>query len=541
MKPFLTRAGTRLILLISGGFAVLTTLLTLVMWYCAARVLNAVLMQTSFDEMLVVGMALCWGLRGTLQVLRDRLVFRQAQRIKTAWRQQIFQAQMKQNAEVHEQQVLGKTLNVLDEGLEQVSTFHERFLPAATSGPVLALLVLGVMFTQDWISALLLTVTGPLIVLFMVLIGFAAQAYQEEQFRSLGTLSTRFVRTIKNLPIIRAYGWHQKALSDLKETNTTLRLRTMQVLKVAFLSGFVLELGATLGTAMVAVAIGVRVFEGKMEYFPALYVLLLTPEYFMALRNLGSEHHAFMEAKAVLPEVLKLEVPVQAEPARPQVLKQAPAVQFKNLSVARGDQVLLEKLNLEVPSGGLLNVTGPSGSGKSTLLSVLLGMREPLAGEVLLAGQRVSEIHSDEWRARVAYVSQFPVFVMGTLRDNLRAGHPEATEQQMILSPQKTHLWNHIAHRGGLDLHLSEGALNLSAGERARLALSRAFLKEATLLVLDEPTAHLDATTEQQLLPILRELMSGRTTVLITHRRNLHFPQAKVLSLPLQKAELNHA
>lgn len=540
MKSFLTRAGTPLIVLTSGGFAGLTTGLTLMMWYCAARVLNAVLMQAAFEWTLFLWIALCWTLRGTLQVVRDRLVFRQAQKIKTAWRQQLFQAQMKQTAEAQEQQVPGKTLNVLDEGLEQVSKFHERFLPAATSGPVLALLVLGVMFTQDWISALLLMVTGPLIVLFLVLIGYAAQAYQEEQFRSLGTLSTRFVRSMKNLPIIRAYGWQQNTLRDLKETNSTLRSRTMQVLKVAFLSGFVLELGATLGTAMVAVAIGVRVFEGKMEYFPALYVLLLTPEYFMALRNLGSEHHAFMEAKAVLPEVLNLDVPAKPEPARSEGLKQAPVIHFKNLAVARGDQVLLEKLNLEVPSGGLLNISGPSGSGKSTLLSVLLGMREPLAGEVLLAGERVSGIHPDEWRERVACVSQFPVFVMGTIRDNLRAGNPRATEQQMILSLQKTRLWNAIEPRGGLDLHLSEGALNLSAGERARLALSRAFLKAATLLVLDEPTAHLDPETERQLMPILKDLMKDKTTVLITHRRSLHFPQARVLSLTTPQAEVAH-
>ncbi|GEM49330.1 thiol reductant ABC exporter subunit CydD [Deinococcus cellulosilyticus] len=538
MKPFLTRAGTHQIAVTSALFAVLTTALTLVMWFCAARVLNAVLLELRQDWTLLLWIGVCWALRGTLQVLRDRVVFQQAQRIKTDWRQQLFQSQMQQNTEHHEQQVLGRTLSVLDEGIEQVSKFHERFLPVAASSPVLAGLVLVVMFTQDWVSALLVMVTGPLIILFMVLIGYAAQAYQEEQFSSLGLLSTHFVRTMRNLPIIRAYGWQHKALSELKSANSSLRVKTMQVLRVAFLSGFVLELGATLSTALVAVAIGVRVFEGKMEYLPALYVLLLTPEYFLSLRNLGSEHHAFMEARAVLPEVLRLDQPRKQAPERTEILQRPPEILLRNVSIARGTGMLLQGLNVSVPSGGLLNIAGPSGSGKTTLVSALLGMRDVAEGEILLAGHSVQLIHPDEWKARVAYVSQFPVFVSGTIRDNLQAGRPDATDPEMVESLKRTHLWEALQHRGGLDLPLSEGALNLSAGERARLALSRAFLKDAPLVVLDEPTAHLDPQTEERLIPILKDLMTDKTSVLITHRRALRFPGAKVLAL---SGETTHA
>lgn len=541
MKGFLTRAGTRRLALTSAFFAGLHGLLTLGLWFCAARVLTDLLNQKPFEVGALVLIGVFWAVRGALLHLRDFLVFRMAQSIKVQWRQELFEGLKQQNLDGAQEETLGKTLSVLDEGIEQVMKFHERFLPAVVGSPILAVMTLGMMVYHDWLSGVVLAVMGPLVVVFMVLIGYAAQNYQQQQFRSLSHLSTHFVRTMANLPIIRAYGWQQKHLEELQSTNATLRERTMKVLRVAFLSGFVLELGATLGTAMVAVAIGIRVFQGEMAYFPALYVLLLTPEFFMGLRNLGSEHHAFMEAKAVLPEVLALQKTVPEESGRQDVLQTAPEIQVKDLHVDVGSGTLLDHVGFSVPSGGILNLSGPSGSGKTTLVGVLLGLRTPQAGEVRLNGCPIEDIHPEHLRKQVIYLSQHPVFISGTVRDNLKAAWEKATDLELTDALQKARLWDALQQRGGLDLTLSEGALNLSAGERARLALARAFLKPATLLVLDEPTAHLDLTTEQHLKPVIQSLMQGKTTVLITHRKGLSFKGAVQLDLgkALQKEAIH--
>ncbi|GGJ28788.1 thiol reductant ABC exporter subunit CydD [Deinococcus roseus] len=537
MQPLLARPGTRQIAFTSALFAVLMGGLTVGLWFLAATVLSRALTQLPVQGSLLLGLSLSWIGRGTLQALRDHLVFVQAQHIKTTWRQELLQNQLNQNANLQEQQVLGKTLSVLDDGLEQVSKFHGRFLPVVASSPVMSGLVLMVLFTQDWVSGLLLMVTGPVLIVFMVLIGYATQVVQEKQFQSLTLLSSAFVRTLRTAPILRAFERQQKTLTALQETNRILSVRTLQVLKVAFLSGFVLELGATLGTAMVAVAVGIRLSENSMDYFTALFVLLLTPEYFLGLRQLGTEHHAFMEAKAVLPEVLALTPEPTKKPTHTATLHTPPEIRLEGVSLQRGNQQILKGLTLVVPAGGLLNICGPSGSGKSTVLSALLGLREVQDGQVLLSGHAAQHISEAEMKTKVAYVSQHPVFLAATVRDNLLAANPQASETQLRQSLQKTLLWEALQTRGGLDLQLSEGALNLSAGERARFALSRAFLKEATLLVLDEPTAHLDHATEQALLPVLHHLRAGKTTVLVTHRRTLHFPGAQVLSLGTKEAE----
>lgn len=378
------------------------------------------------------------------------------------------------------------------------------------------------------LAALLMLLTAPLVPLFMVLLGKAAASASQRQFIALGRMSGRFLDLLRGLPTLRhlrALVFAQQAVSQAAED---YRRGTMRVLRLAFLSGAVLELFASLAIALVALYLGLGLLgilpwakaEIPVPYLSALFILLLAPEFYAPLRQLGSDYHARAEAEAAVAELQPL---LQLQPWRhpgktPVTLTAAPAISGQALAVAQDTgSARLAPLDLQLAAGERVLLRGPSGSGKSTLLDLLMGFL-PYAGELLIDGRPLSGLRRDDWLRHIGYLGQQPELLAASIADNLRLAAPEASDQQLIEVLDWVGLWPLLRQLPqGLNTSLGERGLGLSGGQLSRLALARLLLREALVWLLDEPLAHLDPQTAEQIGALLGRLSQGRTLLLVSH------------------------
>jgi thiol reductant ABC exporter CydD subunit len=413
----------------------------------------------------------------------------------------------------------GELVTTATEGVSRIDAVVARFLPGAAAAAVVPVLVAGTVLVLDPPSGLLLVVTGPLVVVFLWLVGTRAAASTRKQWATLGRLGALLVDTVRVLPTLVAYGRARAAQRWLGEVSEAYRVSTMRVLRTAFLSGFVLEFGAMLCTALVAVTVGVRLFQGDLDLERALLVLLLTPEFFAPLRALGADHHAALEGRPAAERVFALlDLP---EPASGTALvsTRVPDVRLRGVGVRSEGVPVVAGVDLELPPGSRTALVGPSGAGKTSLASVLLGFREPDEGAVLVDGVPLAALDVRSWRARIAYVPERPWLLPGSVADNVRLGRPDAGDRDVERALARASALGFVqALPQGLHTPLGEDAARLSGGERLRLAIARAFLKDAGFVLLDEPTAQLDEGSEGEVLAALDALADGRTLLTITHR-----------------------
>jgi ATP-binding cassette subfamily C protein CydD/ATP-binding cassette subfamily C protein CydCD len=405
------------------------------------------------------------------------------------------------------------------EGVARLDAVLARFVPGSVTAGVVPPLVAVTVLVLDLPSGLLLLVTGPLLVVFLWLVGTRAARAADAQWEALGQLGALLVDTLRALPVLVAYGRARASAAWLERTSEAYRASTLRVLRVAFLSGFVLELAAVLCTALVAVTVGVRLFEGHLELERALLVLLLTPEFFAPLRALGGDHHARLEGLPAAERLLALlDRPRPARGTRP-VPPGVPHVRLRGVAVRRDGSALLDGVDLDLPPGSRTALVGPSGAGKTTLARVLLGSTAPDEGAVLVDGVPLGELDPDAWRARVAYVPERPWLAPGTVAENVRLGRPGAGEDEVRRALARAQALGFVERLPqGLHTPLGEDGARLSGGERLRIALARAFVKDAALVVLDEPTSQLDPGSEADVLAALAVLARGRTVLTVTHR-----------------------
>jgi ATP-binding cassette subfamily C protein CydD len=413
-------------------------------------------------------------------------------------------------------------------GIEALHGFVAQYLPQIVLALAAPLLVMGVVFRTDPLSGFVLLVTGPLVPFFMALVGAATGERSRRQWLDLQRLGGSFLDTVSGLGTLKALGRAEAAVRGLAATGEALRVSTMSVLRVAFLSSLVLELLATVGTALVAVGIGLRLLYGRLDFESGLFVLLLTPEFYRPLRGLGAAWHAGMAGReawksigALLDgEALEATVGIEARGAS-RGTKGPPHVAFEGVlaSYQAGGRPALDGVSFELPPGHTIALVGPSGSGKTTTAHLLLRFLEPTSGRILVDGGLLAGVEPAAWRSSIAWLPQRPTVFHGSVLENLRLGRPHATPEEAWEAVEQANARSFIAELPrGLDTPLGEDGLRLSAGQARRLALARAFLRDPALLILDEPTAELDPETEDQLLPALRRLRRGRTTLLIAHR-----------------------
>ncbi|WP_320668615.1 thiol reductant ABC exporter subunit CydD [Patulibacter defluvii] len=408
-------------------------------------------------------------------------------------------------------------------GADAVGRYAGGYLPqraVATAGPLLALAAVA---AADPLSAGLLAVALPVAVVFLILVGLRAQAATDRRHAALRLLDGHLLDVLRGLPVLRAHGRERFQVEQVRRAGEGYRRGTVAVLREAFLSSFVLELVAMLGTALVAVACGIRLAGGSMAFAPAITALVLAPEVFAPLRRLGAEYHAAADAEPVLRELAAAAARPPAVPVGVPGAGSADAgrhdVVVTAVVTAAGDRErpALDGVDLVVPAGRTTVVTGPSGSGKTTLLRLLAGLRAPAAGTVACGGRDLASLDLERWRADVAWIPQHPVLLPASLADNLRMGRP-ATEHALRAALDAAGFGPLLAALpDGLESRLGDGGLPLSAGERRRLAVARAVLRQPRLVLVDEPTANLDRLAAEQVVDALRRLVAGRTAVIATH------------------------
>lgn len=416
----------------------------------------------------------------------------------------------------------GEAATVVLEGVDALDAYVSRFLAHLGVLVVLPPLVLVVVLPRDWISGLVLLVTAPVIPLFMVLLGLGAEKLNRQQWLRLLRLSGRLLDGLQRLTTLRLLNAGDREAERLAAAAEDYRKSTMAVLRVAFLSTLALEFFATVGIALVAVLIGFRLLDGALGFEAAFFVLLLAPEFYAPLRQLGLDYHARMEALAAAERILDL----QAEPSLPAggerpVLGPALTIECEGMSFAwEPDRPALRDFSLRLVPGEIVALVGPSGAGKSTLLSLLLGLLRPQSGRVLANGHDLATLDPAHWLGHVAVVPQRPHMFEGSVLDNIRLADPDAGLDRVRAAARLAAADGFIAALPrGYDTPLGEHGETLSGGQVQRLALARAFLKEqAGLLLLDEGTAGLDRGTEAAVADAIRRLAAGRTTLIVTHR-----------------------
>lgn len=413
----------------------------------------------------------------------------------------------------------GSLVALATRGVDALDDYFSRYLPQLGLAVVVPVAVLARIVTEDWVSAAIIVGTLPLIPVFMVLIGWATQSRMDRQWRLLSRLSGHFLDVVAGLPTLKVFGRAKAQAESIKRITGEYRQATMRTLRIAFISSFALELLSTLSVALVAVTIGMRLVHGEMHLYDGLVILILAPEAYLPLRQVGAQYHAAAEGLAAAEEIFSvLETPVPAS-GTGGVPEGALAVEHVTVRYPGRSADAVADVSFEVAPGETVALVGPSGAGKSTLLSVLLGFVRPVEGRVRIGGTDLTEIDPAEWRSRIAWVPQRPQLFAGTIAENVRLARPDADEKAVRRALADAGALAFVdALPLGADTVLGEDGAGLSAGQRQRLALARAFLADRPVLLLDEPTAALDGATEAEVVDAVRRLAAGRTVLLVVHR-----------------------
>lgn len=455
--------------------------------------------------------------RAGLSWLSSVLASRAAAAVKSQFRTDIVTARLHQTSTA---EMNSATLVLtVTQGLDALDGYFARYLPQLVLAVIVPVVVGAAILSADLISAVIVALTLPLIPVFMILVGWLTQTVVARRRRVHARLAHHFADLVAGLPTLQVFGRARAQAEGVRRTEDAHRRETMGVLRVSFLSALVLELLATLSVAVVAVAIGLRVVDDHLSLVTALFVLMLAPEAYLPLRQVGTHYHDSADGLAAAEQAFRLIDAAEPTPATTQPVPDlaASTIEFCAVRVrnpgARDDA--LPGLDLVVGPGETVVLSGPSGGGKSTALAVLLGFASPSAGQILVGGRRLSELDRTQWLARLAWVPQQPALLAGTVGSNVALGAPDAP---------KSRIRRALERAGAPDLDLDQvveaGTEGLSAGEIRRVALARALLRVdcggGQLLVMDEPTAGLDADTELAALAGVRALGVG--AIVVSHR-----------------------
>ena len=522
-------------LLASLFSGLLSGVLLIVQAAVLARMIHALVMENAprgeltgaFFQVLALVIA-----RGICAWIREFSGFRAGARVRVTVRAILLQKLQCLGPLVVAERPAGSWSAIAVEQVEELQAFIARYLPQMALAVMIPAVMLAVAFPQSWVVGVVFLFTAPLIPIFMILVGMKAAEANRRNFQALSRLGGFFLDRLQGLETLRLFQRTGFAREQLDQASEDFRIKTMQVLRLAFLSSTVLEFFASVSIAVVAVFLGMTflghlTFGGQVSLYTGLFLLLLAPEYYQPLRELGTHYHAKAKAVAATEEIL--EVLNRPEPQGhggqlPCPVELPLSISVNNLCVsprigvpAKKHPLLLDRLSFTIEPGARVGIIGRSGAGKTTLINTLMGFWQ-YQGDIMLAGQPLSATSLTSWRQQIAWLGQQPLIIHGTLYDNIAFGRPIPRVQ--CLDALNRAQGKDILARlpDGLDSVLKEQGGNLSVGQAQRIALARALVLPVNLLILDEPTASLDAVSEALVNEALATIPADCTVLTITHR-----------------------
>jgi ATP-binding cassette subfamily C protein CydD len=508
---------------------VLGAVATIAQMVFLSKVVDRVLFSGEGLEQMMTLLLLLLGatvLRSGLLWLREIAGQRGAIHVKNELRKRLFAHLIGLGPSYTRGERTGELTATAVEGVEKLEAYFARYLPQMALSMFVPLLVAAYVLPTDWISAVLLLLTAPAIPVLMILVGSHAEEHTKRQWSALSRMSAHFLDVLQGLPTLKAFGRGAVERERVAEISDEFREKTLKVLRWAFLSGFVLEFITTLSLALVAVALGIRLLMGSIAFEPAFLVLLLAPEFFRPLRELGVHRHAGMEGKAAAERIFEvLDTPAPMSPGSGAASRPTSqlSIEFDDVSYSYpgNKERALSSINLTLPAGTCTALVGRSGAGKSTVVNLLMRFLDPESGRIAANGICVTDLPVETWRACVALVPQRPYLFYGSVMENIHLARPSATQQEIEEAAALAGATEFIARLPhGYDTQIGERGVRLSGGEAQRLAIARAFLKDAPMLIMDESTSSLDPESERLIGEALERLLRNRTVLVIAHRLN---------------------
>ncbi len=534
-------AGVRTLLVVSVGLAVLSAIAVITQAVLLAGILADVIIGGAdlpdvADRL--VALAVVIGVRAGLAWASEEIAKRSAVSVTAGLRRDLLRKAATLGPRWRSGENSGELSVLATTGVDSLHDYVARYLPQLVLSVLIPLIMLGYLFTADLTSAIIVALTLPLIPLFMALVGWYTDRQTKAKWESLSRLAGHFADVIAGLPTLKVFGRAKAQAASVRRVTEDYRKTSMVTLRVAFLSSMVLELLASLSVALVAVAIGLRLVYGDMTLQVGLAVLILAPEAYLPLRQLGTQFHAAADGVAATAKVLAvLETPV-APPGTRTDLPAVPGLRLESVTVGTpGERGAVGPLTVRLPAGRITVIVGPSGIGKTTLLHLLAGMLGPDSGRVLVEGATgnrggsgpdggalvpdvdLADVDPGAWRSRLSWAGQGAALQAGSIRDNLALGNDGVDDAAL----RAAMVWADAdafvdSMDQGWNSPLGEGGSGISQGQRQRLSLARALARPSSVLLLDEPTASLDAETERRVLDGIARGAVGRTVVLVTHR-----------------------
>lgn len=513
--------------------ATFSSLILVAQTWLLATVLQGLIMENTDRSQLLphfAALILCFALRALILWFREKIGFQSGQQLRRHIRQQILAKIHQVGPATINHKPAGSWASIMLEQVENLHNFYARYLPQQTLSVIVPVIILIAVFPLNWAAGLILLFTAPLIPIFMILVGIAAADSSQRNMETLSRLSAQFLDRLQGLETLRIFNRTSEQTQHIEDSTEAFRETTMDVLKLAFLSSAVLEFFTSISIALMAVYFGFSylgeldfgTYDSSLSLFVGFFCLILAPEFYQPLRDLGTYYHdrsAGIGAADVIVDFLEQDyITAQSESSHQQLDAQS-AVEIcaENVIVLSPQgQPLTQALSFHLAPNSHTALVGQSGAGKTSLVNVLLGFLA-YQGSLKINGIEFRELDLTQWRKQVAWVGQNPLLLQGSIRENLLLGDIQASNQQIEQALAQAQA-KEFTDKLGLDHEIKEGGIGLSVGQAQRLAVARALLRQGKLLVLDEPTASLDAQSENLVLQALQQISGKQTTLMITHR-----------------------
>ncbi|MEX4056618.1 cysteine/glutathione ABC transporter permease/ATP-binding protein CydD [Haemophilus influenzae] len=513
------------------ALATLSALILVAQTYFLATLLDKLIMQNVPRDELIpyfLGLIIGFGMRAIILWVREKIGFQSGQLLRNHIRQKILDKIHLVGPATINQKPAGSWASIMLEQVENLHNFYARFLPQQSLSAIVPVVIFIAVFPLNWAAGLILMITAPLVPLFMIIVGIAAADNSQKNMDTLSRLSAQFLDRLRGLETLRLFNRTSEQTEHIENATEDFRETTMDVLKLAFLSSAVLEFFTSISIALMAVYFGFS-YLGQIEFgtynapltlFTGFFCLILAPEFYQPLRDLGTYYHdraAGIGAADAIVDFLEADYLTVHQNEKTISLESAVEISAENLVVlSTQGSALTKPLNFQIPANHNVALVGQSGAGKTSLINAILGFL-PYEGSLKINGQELRESNLADWRKHIAWVGQNPLLLQGTIKENLLLGDIQANDEEINQALMRSQA-KEFTDKLGLHHEIKDGGLGISVGQAQRLAIARALLRKGDLLLLDEPTASLDAQSENLVLHALNEASQHQTTLMITHR-----------------------